>query len=161
MSPAVEIVTEAPGWEALGDAEEIARRSVGAALSQVARPYNPDAELSVVLADDARVRELNRTWRGKDSATNVLSFPAAEDDEIETAPLLGDIILAFETVADEARRDGKSLADHFAHLVVHGTLHLFGFDHMTEAEAEEMENAERAALATLGIDDPYKESDPA
>ena len=160
MNPNVDIVTEAPGWDALGDADEIVRRSVGAALTQVARPYNPDAELSVILADDARVRELNLQWRGKDSATNVLSFPAAEDDEIETSPLLGDIVLAFETVAVEAERDGKTLADHLAHLVVHGTLHLFGFDHLTTAEAEEMENAERIALAQIGIDDPYKESDP-
>jgi probable rRNA maturation factor len=158
MSPVVDVVAESPLWDAHPDAEEVARRAVGAALSEAGRTYNEDAELAVILADDARLKDLNRDWRGKDRPTNVLSFPGAEGDEIATAPLLGDLVLAFETVAEEAERDGKSFEDHFAHLVVHGTLHLFGFDHMSDDEAETMENTERAALARLGIADPYLEA---
>ncbi len=120
----------------------------------------PEAELAIILADDARIQELNRDWRGKDKPTNVLSFPAAEGEGIETAPLLGDVIIAFETVAREAEAEGKTIADHFTHLVVHGTLHLFGFDHEADDEAEEMENTERAVLANLGVADPYKETSP-
>jgi probable rRNA maturation factor len=107
-------------------------------------------------------RELNRRWRGKDSATNVLSFPA---QDFEAGPVsmpprrlslpLGDVVLAFETVAAEAAAQGKSLDDHAAHLIVHGILHLLGLDHAAEEEAEAMEAMERAALAALGIADPY------
>ena len=158
MSPVVDVVAESPLWDAHPGTEEVARRAVDAALTEAGRTYQKDAELAVILADDARLKDLNRDWRGKDRPTNVLSFPGAEGDEIATAPLLGDLVLAFETVAEEAKRDGKSFEDHFAHLVVHGTLHLFGFDHMSDAEAETMENTERAALARLGIADPYLEA---
>ena len=158
MSPVVEVVTESPLWSALPGAGEVARRAVEAALAETGRPYKKDAELAVVLADDRRLKELNGIWRGKDQPTNVLSFPAAEGDEIATAELLGDVVLAFETIADEAKSGGKTLDAHFAHLVVHGTLHLFGFDHIGASEAERMENAERAALKRLGIADPYPES---
>jgi probable rRNA maturation factor len=160
MSPVVDVVAESPLWSARPELEAIAQRAVEAALAEARRPYNEDAELAVILADDARLKDLNRDWRGKDQPTNVLSFPAAEGEEIATAPLLGDLVLAFETVAGEAERDGKSFEAHFSHLVVHGTLHLFGFDHMSGEEAEEMENLERAALARLGIADPYLETEP-
>jgi len=158
MSPVVDVVAESPLWDAHPGTEEVAKRAVDAALTEAGRTCKEDAELAVILADDARLKDLNRDWRGKDRPTNVLSFPGAEGDEIATAPLLGDLVLAFETVAEEAKRDGKSFEDHFAHLVVHGTLHLFGFDHMSDAEAETMENTERAALARLGIADPYLEA---
>jgi probable rRNA maturation factor len=160
MSPVVDVVAESPLWDAEPTSEDVARRAVDAALGEIVRTYNKSAEMSVILADDARLKDLNRDWRGKDQPTNVLSFPAAEGEDIATAPLLGDLVIAFETVAEEARRDGKSFNDHFAHLVVHGTLHLFGFDHMSDAEAEIMENTERAALARLGISDPYLETGP-
>lgn len=160
MSPVVDIVAESPLWNARSDLEAIAQRAVEAALAEAKRPYSDDAELAVILADDARLKDLNRDWRGKDMPTNVLSFPAAEGEDIATAPLLGDLVLAFETVAGEAEREGKSFDAHFAHLVVHGTLHLFGFDHMSGEEAEEMENVERLALARLGIADPYLETEP-
>ncbi|MGA3304718.1 MAG: rRNA maturation RNase YbeY [Stellaceae bacterium] len=116
------------------------------------------AELSLVLADDAAVRELNREFRGLDKPTNVLSFPASE----KTAPgapmvLLGDVVLAYETVAREAHAQGKSLAEHAAHLVVHGVLHLLGFDHERgEAEAARTEALETQILARLGIPNPYR-----
>ena len=160
MSPTVEIVAESQLWDAEPGADEVARRAIAAALAEARRPYMDEAELSVILADDTRVKELNRDWRGKDKPTNVLTFPAAEGDAIASSPMLGDVIIAYETVAEEARESGKTFGDHFAHLVVHGTLHLFGFDHISDDEAELMENTERAALARLGISDPYLEAEP-
>ena len=105
-----------------------------------------------VLSDDAQVRILNRTYRQKDTPTNVLSFP-------QTGPLLGDIVLARETLLREAAEKHVSLEAHLTHLIIHGWLHLQGFDHQTEAEAQEMEAVEIAALRTLGIDNPYQVSD--
>lgn len=158
MSPVVDVVTESSLWSALPGAKDAARRAVEAALAETQSKCRKDAELAVILADDRRLKELNGIWRGKDQPTNVLSFPAAEGDEIATSELLGDVVLAFETIAAEAKSGGKTLDDHFAHLVVHGTLHLFGFDHVDADEAERMENAERSALKRLGIADPYSES---
>ena len=159
-TPSVEIVIESPLWDAEPRSEEIAQRAVSAAFAAAELSCLPGAELTVVLADDARLKLLNADWRGKDQPTNVLSFPAAEPGEIAQSPLLGDLVIAFETLAREAEGDGKTVPDHLAHLVVHGTLHLFGYDHMSDEEAEEMEETERAALTTLGIADPYRETMP-
>ena len=111
-------------------------------------------ELTVRLVDDAAIRTLNRDWRGHDTPTNVLSFPAPE---AAPGPIvyLGDIALSHETAAREAAAEGKSLADHVAHLAIHGFLHLIGYDHDRDARAEVMEGLERAILARLGIADPY------
>lgn len=106
-------------------------------------------ELSIVFTDDAGMRKLNAKWRGKDKPTNVLSFPQNQ------RPLLGDVILAAETVAKEAALADKPLEDHMAHLIIHGFLHLLGFDHEAGDDAEKMEQLERVALKKLGIDDPY------
>jgi probable rRNA maturation factor len=120
------------------------------------------AELSIVLGDDALLRRLNRQWRGKDKPTNVLAFPADDgaprNAALQTgAPLLlGDIVLAFGTVAGEATAQGKTLAGHLTHLVVHGVLHLLGFDHEEAAAARRMEALETAVLARLGLADPYR-----
>lgn len=118
------------------------------------------AEMSLVLADDAMVRELNRQYRGQDKPTNVLSFAALDDEdapETEDGPLLlGDVIIAYETTAAEAEAEDKALSDHLSHLVVHGVLHLLGFDHMEEDEAQEMEGLESSILGMLGIADPYR-----
>ena len=160
MSPTVDVVRESTLWAGQAEPEEVARRAALAALAGTGRPYNKNAELAVILSDDARVRELNDLWRGKDQPTNVLSFPAAEGEEIATADLLGDVVIAYETVAREAESEGKSFQAHFTHLVVHGTLHLVGFDHMDDGEAEEMEAAERAVLSGLGVADPYAENEP-
>ncbi len=157
MSPAIDVVAQSPLWSGEPDSEEVARRAALAALAETGRTYSRGAEIAIVLADDARLQELNNIWRGKDRPTNVLSFPGAEGAEIATTDILGDVVIAYETVAREAQSEGKTFAAHFAHLVVHGTLHLFGFDHEDDGEAETMENAERAALARLGIDDPYQE----
>jgi probable rRNA maturation factor len=111
----------------------------------------------VTLTDDAAIRLLNRDWRGMDKPTNVLSFPQADLPEGVDAPQpLGDVIIALETLQAEAAAEGKAPAHHLAHLVVHGTLHLMGYDHLEDDEAEEMEALERRILAGLGIDDPYR-----
>jgi probable rRNA maturation factor len=112
------------------------------------------AELSIVLMDDAAQQELNQQWRGIDKPTNVLSFPQIEPFS-PVLGLLGDITLARETLEREAVELGKSFTDHFTHLVVHGFLHILGYDHIDESEALVMEGLETQILATLGIDDPY------
>ncbi len=116
-----------------------------------------DAEVSVLFADDAFVRGLNARWRGLDKPTNVLSFPAAAPGVPGPRPL-GDIVLAFETVAREAREEGKPFDHHAAHLLVHGFLHLLGYDHETDAAAAVMEAREVRILETLDIPDPYAEN---
>ena len=150
MTVEVEVEVEADLWRALPEAEEVARTAAGAALAD-----GPEGALAILLTDDAAVRELNRRWRGKDAPTNVLSFPAAAS----AAPWLGDVALAYETCAREAADQGKPLAHHVTHLVAHGVLHLVGWDHQTDAEADEMEALERDILARLGVPDPYRRSE--
>jgi|LakMenEpi03Aug12_release.lakeMendotaPanAssembly.Ray.scaffolds.fasta_scaffold478589_2 probable rRNA maturation factor len=137
------------GWtEALPNAERLARRAARAAFAGARRSGR--RSLNVALDDDKGVRALNARDRKKDKPTNVLSYPSGERD------FLGDMVLARQTVWREAREQRKSAADHFTHLVVHGTLHLLGYDHETgEADAERMEALERRILAKLGIADPY------
>jgi probable rRNA maturation factor len=151
----VEVVDAA--WLAAGDVETLAQDVVATTLVEVGRRVHPDAEISVRLCDDDEIRALNLAWRGKDKATNVLSFPAPAGSN---GPMLGDIVVAFEYVSEEAREAGRSLRNHLAHMLVHGLLHLLGFDHETEAEAEDMEDVERRILATLGIEDPYSDTVP-
>jgi probable rRNA maturation factor len=144
------------------DAESLAERAVRTALA--AEPNEAGdgpVLLGVVLTDDAEQRDLNRTWRGKDSSTNVLAFALTDPDEPPPpgAPvLLGDIVLAFETVAREAAEQSKPLGDHLAHLVVHGVLHLLGFDHESDAEAAIMEARETEILSRLGVPAPYADT---
>ena len=158
----IAVLVEHPAWtDALpDDAETHCRRAALAALEAVEMPLERPVEISLVLADDATVRRLNRDWRGKDAATNVLSFATQDDDnepEVADAPLLlGDVVLAFETCAAEAAAEGKSLADHLGHLVVHGVLHLLGWDHQDEDDADAMEALETDVLAELGIADPHR-----
>ncbi|MDR4308205.1 rRNA maturation RNase YbeY [Chelatococcus sambhunathii] len=152
---ALETVRDSELWTILSDAEATVAAAVAAAFAEAGLVALPEAELAVTLADDARVRALNAEWREKDKPTNVLTFPAVEPDETADAPMLGDVILAFETVEREAREEGRTLSDHVSHLVVHGVLHLFGYDHLEDDEAEEMEAIETRALARLGVADPY------
>ena len=151
----VDILVEEPGWSAIPNVEAIVESAAHAALAE-ASVADSCAELSVLLTNDAAVRALNARYRGKDKATNVLSFPAAPQHPGEP-PALGDIALALGTVEAEARAEGKPIAHHLAHLVAHGVLHLVGHDHETDAQAEAMETIERRALARLGIPDPYAE----
>jgi probable rRNA maturation factor len=138
------------GWlRALPQAARLVRRAARAALAGARRTGRHS--IAVALADDRRVRALNARDRKKDKPTNVLSYPAGEGG------FLGDIVLARQTVWREARLQKKTPADHLSHLVVHGTLHLLGYDHETgEADAERMEALERRVLAKLGIADPYR-----
>ena len=156
-TPAVDIVVNSPLWETVPDAEAIVRRAVVAAAAAVSTTAG---ELAIVLTDDLSIRVLNRDWRGKDEATNVLSFPmpAANADDDATM-LLGDIVIAYETTAREATAEAKPFGHHLAHLVVHGFLHLMGYDHETDREADVMENLETVVLARLDVPNPYVASD--
>lgn len=153
----VEVIVADERWSAaLPDPEAMAAGAVKAALAvEPAASVPESAEVAVLLAADASVRELNRTWRGRDQATNVLSFPAPPGASPPGTAHLGDIALAYETTLREAEAEAKSLVDHAIHLIVHGTLHLLGRDHAEEGEAETMEALEIEALARLGIADPY------
>jgi len=123
------------------------------------RQRTADSELTIRLVDEAEGRELNHTWRHKDYATNVLSFPADVPDELLDIPLLGDLVICVPVVEREANEQGKTREAHWAHLVIHGCLHLLGYDHIEDAEAEEMEALERQLLAELGHPDPYADED--
>lgn len=157
MAVDVSVSLESGDWPE--NAEWLAERAALAALAAVYDENDGPAELSVVLADDALVHRLNREYRGKDKPTNVLSFALTEAEEPEPEEgmpvMLGDVILASETVHREAAEQTKTPADHMTHLVVHGVLHLLGYDHETDDEAEEMEDLETRILATLDIADPY------
>ena len=118
-----------------------------------------DSEMTIRLVDEAEARELNHTYRHKDYATNVLSFPADVPDELLDIPLLGDLVICVAVVEREAAEQGKSLEAHWAHLVIHGCLHLLGYDHIEDEEAEEMESLERELLAQLGHPDPYADDE--
>ena len=144
-------------WDSRIDWSALARASVHAAVAHSRHADLSDSEVSVTFTSDEEVRALNAKWRGKDKPTNVLSFPMAEESELAGAQLLGDIALAFGVCAAEAADKQVAIETHAAHLVVHGTLHLLGYDHETsEGDAAEMEEAERRALAAIGIADPYK-----
>ncbi|WP_110993411.1 rRNA maturation RNase YbeY [Pseudomonas sichuanensis] len=126
------------------------------------RQRSADSEMTIRLVDEAEGRELNHTYRHKDYATNVLSFPADVPDDLLDIPLLGDLVICVAVVEREAQEQGKALDAHWAHLVIHGCLHLLGYDHIDDDEAEEMEALERQLLAELGHPDPYAddETDP-
>jgi probable rRNA maturation factor len=154
---AIDVAVEAGSWPPESELSLLARRAVDAVLATLGATTGASSELSLVFSDDAHVRLLNAGWRGIDRPTNVLSFPAFPDWTAgKLPPMLGDVVLAAETVAAEARAEGKPLADHIAHLIVHGFLHLIGYDHETDAEAEKMEELERRILAGLDIPDPYR-----
>ena len=144
----IDIEVEDAAWtDALPDAEALVRVAAEAALARA----EPTGGVTVLLTDDESVRELNAQFRGKDQATNVLSFPAPPNPEDH----LGDVALAYGVCAREAAEQGKPLGHHLQHLTVHGVLHLLGYDHIGDDEAEVMEGLERAVLAGLGVPDPY------
>ncbi len=171
MTVGIDILTEDRRWAAL-DVDALAERAVGAALDRLLP--NLSAEVSLLACNDARIAVLNADFRGKPQPTNVLSWPA-EDRAAEIdghAPLmpkappgapveLGDIAIAFDTCAAEAAAQGIAFADHTAHLIVHGVLHLLGFDHVRDGDAALMERLESEILCTLGIADPYAPQDGA
>lgn len=162
----IQIAVEADGWADETALEALASRVLGAAETYLAKaedqpfPKQP-TEVSLVFADDEMIREVNAEWRNKDKPTNVLSFPAFPLTPGKMpGPMLGDIIIARETVEREAVELEKSFEDHLTHLMVHGFLHLFGYDHIETEDAEEMEALETRILAELGLSDPYAGQDP-
>ncbi len=160
----ISIALDNRGWPETVDWDALAKRAALAALSQTPHASlagsKREIEISITLADDDAVQALNCEWREKDKPTNVLSFPMIGADEITSLPsgmeaMLGDIVLASGVCAREAAEKDIALSDHATHLVVHGMLHLLGYDHMEDGEADEMEAMERRALAALGLPDPY------
>jgi len=157
-APRITVLIEAPEWgKRVRNVSFVARRAARAAAA--ATPLIGKSELCLVLADDRSVRRLNRQWRGKDKPTNVLSFPSGElvDGRASaTAVPLGDVIIAYGVTTSEAAKQGKTLTAHLVHLIVHGVLHLLGYDHERDADAERMEALEIEILHRLGVADPYR-----
>jgi len=159
MMPPLEIdlVQQAGNWPDQAGLQLLIGSAVRAVIVTADLSCPPEAELSVVLSNDDHVQELNRQWRKIDNPTNVLSFPAEDIRPGEMSGiLLGDIVLAQETLMREAGEQGKRFEDHLAHLIIHGFLHIFGYDHINDKDAEIMENLERCSLAVLGLPDPYQ-----
>lgn len=160
--PDTDVLIVAECWQTEADAEAVIRRAIEAAASMV-ESDTADAELAVMLTDDAGIRTLNNNWRQIDKPTNVLSFPALQPEGApkpgDAPRMLGDIAIAFETTRREADDEQKPFDHHLSHLAVHGFLHLVGYDHENEADAEVMEDLERQVLAQLGIPDPYADQD--
>src|SRR3954471_9021534 len=156
--PATEVLVVADCWNSEPEAEAVIMCAIETAAAMVDAETG-DAELAVMLTDDAGIRTLNRNWRSIDKPTNVLSFPALQPTGLpspDDAPrMLGDIAIAYETTRSEADDEQKPFDHHLSHLAVHGFLHLVGYDHESEAEAEAMEKLERDILDALGIPDPY------
>ena len=162
--PTVEILLKSTRWKAQPRAAAIIRKAIAAAAKAAS---TPPAELAIVLTNDSSIRALNRDWRGLDAPTNVLSFPAGASKAGPRVPgnrtignrvlnrTLGDIVIAYQTMAREARDEDKPFAHHLAHLAVHGYLHLLGYDHDNDRDAHKMERLEAKILKRLGVPDPY------
>ncbi|MBH9974577.1 MULTISPECIES: rRNA maturation RNase YbeY [Bartonella] len=157
MTVRFDVAINAEGWQN----EEALRRIVDPLLQATLVELGfgkIESELSLVFTDDKDIRAINGQWRHIDKPTNVLSFPAFPvKPGQQPGPILGDIVLAFETVEREAREENKSFDDHLGHLIVHGLLHLMGYDHQTDEEAEQMEGLEIKILSQIGISNPYSE----
>ncbi len=153
----------APAWETSGlDIAPITRKTAHYVIETVLADRTATVELSIVLTDDRHIQELNRTYRGQDKPTNVLSFPQQDDgfpchfaDDDSPMIVLGDVIIAYETLAREATEQNKALTDHYTHILVHGILHLCGYDHENDEDAAVMEQLEINILAEMGIANPY------
>jgi probable rRNA maturation factor len=159
-APAIDIVVQSPLWSAQRGIKAVLRRAV---LEAASAASTRDGELAILLTDDKAIRALNRHWRRNDKATNVLSFPAKEQGRKTQGPTphhLGDIVIAYQTTAREAQAERKPFKHHLAHLAVHGFLHLVGYDHEADDEAEAMEGLEIAVLARIRVPNPYIARDP-
>jgi probable rRNA maturation factor len=156
--PITEVLVVADGWHSEPDAEAVIHRAIAAA-AELADADIGEAELAVMLTDDAGIRTLNSNWRGIDKPTNVLSFPAlpptSPGGPDDPPRMLGDIAIAYQTTRKEADDEQKPFDHHLSHLAIHGFLHLIGYDHENDDDAEAMETLEQEILAQLGIPDPY------
>lgn len=150
-APAIDIQVASPLWQAQPQAEQTVRAAIAAAAAL----STADGEVSILLTDDKAIRALNRDWRGIDKATNVLSFPAPAATPGVPPKMLGDIVMAYETLAQECDREDRDFLHHLAHLTVHGFLHLIGYDHQTDAQADAMEGLESKIMARMNLPDPY------
>jgi len=161
----LEVIVRSAFWKKRRTAQSVVKKAILAAAKAAS---TAPAELAIVLSNDSTIRALNRDWRGKNAPTNVLSFPAAPDLSVRKAgprrgsgksrdpsPYIGDIVIAYQTTAREAVAEGKRFDHHLAHLAVHGFLHLLGYDHENDRDAEKMESLERRILGRLAIPDPY------
>lgn len=155
-----DVLIEAGNWPDPTQLGPLLKGALDAILAEIdAEPAEDECELSIVFTNDEAIQALNRNWRSKDNPTNVLSFPAFDiEPGDDMPPVMGDIILAYETVAHEAGLEGKAFKHHLSHLIVHGFLHLLGYDHETEEEAELMEATEIRILERLSIPNPYAET---
>lgn len=157
MSLAIETTVDCSGWEELAHLDSLVAECLRAALEESGVDLPEGTEVSLLFCDDQRIRELNRQFRGQDKPTNVLSFPGVLP--VGSAHFLGDIAIAYETVAREAREQGKTVERHCRHMIAHGFLHLLGFDHEDDRQAEVMEAMEIRILRRLGVADPYGEDE--
>jgi probable rRNA maturation factor len=151
-APSIDIQIQSPLWDAQPLAAQTVRDAIAAAAATLSTANN---EVSILLTDDKAIRLLNREWRGIDKPTNVLSFPAAATKASVRMPLFGDIVIAYETLKRECDDEDRIFLHHLAHLTVHGFLHLIGYDHQVEAQAEEMEGLESKIMTRLQMPDPY------
>jgi probable rRNA maturation factor len=155
----LEITIDDTRWPDIADLKELATQAISSAYAESQCDLEIDFVVSLLFCSDSRIQDLNREWRSQDKATNVLSFPAPQDLVIDDCLVLGDLALSYETVLRESEIEEKKIVDHLSHLIIHGFLHLLGFDHETESDAEEMEWIERRSLAKIGIMDPYANSE--
>ena len=151
VAPAIDVLADSPLWEREPNAVQTVERAIAAAAAEISAP---PGEVAVMLTDDETIRTLNRDWRKIDKPTNVLSFPATRAPGAAAA-LHGDIVIAYETLAREASEEGKPFTHHLAHLAVHGFLHLMGYDHQNDSDADAMERLESAILKRLDVPNPY------
>ena len=152
----IDIQTQSMLWDAQPLAAQTVREAIGAAASTLS---TAGGEVSIVLTNDSAIRDLNREWRGIDRPTNVLSFPASGQTGGGDACFLGDIVIAYETLERECDDEHRIFLHHLAHLTVHGFLHLIGYDHQTDVQAEEMEGLESKIMMRLDLPDPYSARD--
>jgi probable rRNA maturation factor len=151
-APSIDIDVQSPLWNAQPAAEQTVRAAIAAAAAALS---TADGEVSILLTDDKAIRALNRDWRGIDKPTNVLSFPAPDATPGATPKMLGDIVMAYETLAQVCDDEGRVFLHHLAHLTVHGFLHLIGYDHQTDRQADEMEGLESKIMSAMKMPDPY------
>ena len=152
----IDIQMQSPLWDAQPLAAQTIRAAIGAAASILS---TAGGEVSIVLTNDSAIRDLNRGWRGIDKPTNVLSFPVSSQTISGETRLLGDIVIAYETLERECDDENRIFLHHLAHLAVHGFLHLIGYDHQTDVQAEEMEGLESKIMMRLNLPDPYRSRD--
>lgn len=157
MSVTIDLSVANLRWSAVNDLPGLAERAIATASAEAEAELPPQCEVSCLFCDDETIRALNARWRHMDKTTNVLSFPARGPEAAGASALLGDIVLAYETVEREASVEGKPFAAHVAHLLVHGFLHLLGYDHEDPAEADVMEALESRTMIRLGCADPHAE----